>query len=172
MYYGNIKKLDIANGEGIRTSLFVSGCRNRCEGCFQPETWNFAYGREFTPETEQELLDSLAPAYVDGLTVLCGEPFEPENQRALLPFLRRVKENCPGKDIWCYTGYTLAEICGGGHPHCEVSAEMLSMIDVLVEGRFVLAKKNLSLRFRGSENQRVIDMKKTRVENEIILFCE
>ena len=172
MYYGNIKKMDIANGEGIRTSLFVSGCRNRCEGCFQPETWNFEYGRPFTRETEDELLSSLAPTYVDGITILGGEPFEPENQRVLMPFLRRVREKYPDKNIWCFSGYTLEEIRGNGHPRCEASEEMLNLIDVLVDGRFVQAKRNLSLRFRGSENQRVIDLKQTKVEGKIVLFCK
>ena len=172
MYYGNIKKLDIANGDGVRVSIFVSGCRNRCKGCFQPQTWDFCYGQPYTAETEKTLLEALEPPYVDGLTLLGGEPFEPENQRELVQLLRRVKEELPGKNIWCYSGYTLAELQEEGHPRCEVTDEMLSMIDVLVEGRFVEEQKNLSLRFRGSANQRVIDLKKTKVEKEIVLYCE
>ncbi len=172
MYYGNIKKLDIADGEGVRVSLFVSGCRNRCKGCFQPQTWDFCYGELYTAETEKTLLEALDKPYVDGLTLLGGEPFEPENQRELVGLLRHVRDILPEKNIWCYSGYTLEEMCSEGHPHCEVTDEMLSMIDVLVEGRFVEEKKNLSLRFRGSSNQRVLDLKKTLESGEIVLFCE
>jgi len=170
MYYGNIKKLDIANGDGVRVSLFVSGCRNRCEGCFQPETWNFEYGRPFTAETEAAILKALEPSYVNGLTLLGGEPFEPENQRELVKLLRRVRKEYPGKNVWCYSGYTLEQILGDGHPHCEVSQEMLSMMDVLVDGRFTLALKDISLRFRGSSNQRIIDLKRSRAQGEIVLW--
>jgi len=170
MYYGNIKKLDIANGDGVRVSLFVSGCRNRCEGCFQPETWNFEYGQPFTPETEELILKVLEPSYVAGLTLLGGEPFEPENQRELVKLLRRVRRERPGKNVWCYSGYTLEQIQGEGHPHCEVSEEMLSMIDVLVDGRFMAALKDISLRFRGSSNQRIIDLCASRERGEIVLW--
>lgn len=172
MHYGNIKTLDIANGEGIRTSLFVSGCRNHCECCFQPETWSFSYGKPFTRETEDEIIASLAPEYVDGLTLLGGEPFEPENQRVLALFLRRVRQAYPGKNIWCYSGYTLEELTGEGHPRCEVTQEMLGEIDVLVDGRFEQARRNMKLRFRGSENQRVIDLKQTMAEGKIVLYLE
>ena len=172
MHYGNIKKLDIADGDGVRVTLFVSGCRNRCENCFQPETWSFDYGKPFTEETVQELLTALAPSYVDGLTLLGGEPFEPENQRELVKLLRRVREAFPKKNVWSYSGYTLEQICGEEHPHCEVTEEMLSMIDVLVDGRFVEALKDVSLKFRGSSNQRIIDLKQTKVENKIVLYCE
>ena len=172
MHYGNIKKLDIADGDGVRVTLFVSGCRNRCEHCFQPETWDFDYGKPFTEETVQELLTALAPSYVDGLTLLGGEPFEPENQRELVKLLRRVREAFPKKNVWSYSGYTLEQLCGDGHPNCEVTREMLSMIDVLVDGRFVEALKDISLRFRGSSNQRIIDLKQTKVANEIVLYCE
>ena len=172
MYYGNIKKLDIANGDGVRVSLFVSGCRNRCKGCFQPQTWDFCYGETYTGETQKTILEALEPPYVDGLTLLGGEPFEPENQRELLGLLRRVRAAHPEKNIWCYSGYTLEEMCSEGHPRCEVTDEMLSLIDVLVEGRFVEEKKNLSLRFRGSSNQRVLDLKKTLETGEIVLYCE
>ena len=172
MHYGNIKKLDIADGDGVRVTLFVSGCRNRCENCFQPETWSFDYGKLFTEETVQELLTALAPSYVDGLTLLGGEPFEPENQRELVKLLHRVREAFPKKNVWSYSGYTLEQICGDGHPHSEVTEEMLSMIDVLVDGRFVEALKDVSLKFRGSSNQRIIDLKQTKVENKIVLYCE
>ena len=172
MHYGELKKFDIANGYGVRTTLFVSGCTNRCPGCFQPQTWDFEYGKPFTSEVEDEIVESLRPYYVHGFTVLGGEPFEPENQRALLPFLRRLKEEFPDKDIWCFTGFTLdGELLrDGSHPRCEVTDEMLSFIDVLVDGRFVLDLKDISLRFRGSSNQRVIDMNATRNEGKIVLW--
>ena len=172
MHYGNIKRLDIANGEGVRVSLFVSGCRNHCENCFQPETWSFQYGQPFTQETENTLLEDLKPSYVDGLTLLGGEPFEPENQRELVKLLRRIRAERPGKDVWCYTGYTLEQLRGAGHPHCEVTEEMLSMIDVLVDGRFVEALKDVSLKFRGSSNQRIIDVQRTLSSGEIVLYDE
>ena len=172
MNYGNIKRLDIANGDGVRVSLFVSGCRNRCKGCFQPETWNFDYGKPYTQETEDALLQALAPSYVEGLTLLGGEPFEPENQRVLVQLLRRVRERYPEKNVWSYSGYTIEEIRSGGHPHCEVSEEMLSMIDVLVDGKFVEELKDISLKFRGSANQRILDVKKTLEKNEIVLYAE
>ena len=170
MYYGNIKKLDIANGDGVRVSLFVSGCRNRCEGCFQPETWNFEFGQPFTRETEETILKALEPSYVNGLTLLGGEPFEPENQRELVKLLRKIRADYPEKNVWCYSGYTVEQIMGDGHPHCEVSGEMPSMIDVLVDGRFTLALKDISLRFRGSSNQRIIDLKASRDRGEIVLW--
>ena len=170
MYYGEIKKFDIANGYGVRTTLFVSGCTNRCPGCFQPQTWDFEFGKPFTKTEEDDIIESLRPYYVNGLTLLGGEPFEPENQRALVPFMRRVKEQFPNKNIWCFTGFTLdGELLrDGSHPRCEVTDEMLSMIDVLVDGRFVLDLKDISLRFRGSSNQRLIDLKATLSAGEII----
>ena len=221
MYYGNIKKNDIANGLGVRVSLFVSGCTHACEGCFNAETWNFTYGQPFTEETEEEILEALSPGQIAGLTLLGGEPFEPENQRVLTPFLHRVRETYPDKDVWCYTGYLLDrdllemgesakgtgtmagfESAGTGtvthfseekrvtvpvplthslqyHPEmthhapyeqkpsrvrarCEVTDEMLSLIDVLVDGEFVLALKDITLKFRGSSNQRIIDLRAMR----------
>ena len=168
MYYGEIKDCDIANGEGVRVSLFVSGCTNRCKNCFQPQTWDFHYGQPFTEETEQKLLDMLAPSYINGLTVLGGEPFEPENQRCLVPFLRRVRATYPQKTIWAFSGFTLEELqSDGSHPRCEVTDEMLSLLDVLVDGRFVVELKDISLRFRGSSNQRLIDLNATRAAGEI-----
>ena len=162
MYYGGIKDCDVANGPGVRVTLFVSGCTNHCEGCFQPQTWDFCYGEPFTGETEERLLRMLRPAYIRGLTVLGGEPFEPENQRALLPFLRRVRRELPEKDIWAFTGFTWETLMReGSHPRCEATEEMLSLLDVLVDGPFVLSKRNLMLRFRGSENQRLLDMPRT-----------
>ena len=159
MYYGEIKNCDIANGIGVRVSLFVSGCTNRCPGCFQPQTWDFCYGEPFTAETEEKLLQLLKPAYIHGLTLLGGDPFEPANQPALLPFLRRVRETYPNKTVWAFSGFTWEELrTPGAYPHTEVTEEMLSLVDVLVDGRFIEAQKNISLRFRGSENQRIIDV--------------
>ena len=161
MYYGNIKKTDIADGDGVRVSLFVSGCRNCCKGCFQPETWDFKYGTEFTQETENQILEFLRPSYISGLTVLGGEPFEEENQRVLAPFLRKVKETYPSKTIWCYTGYVLEKdlLPEDGRKHCEATGEMLKYIDILVDGPFIEEQKNISLKFRGSENQRILKLK-------------
>ena len=173
MYYGEIKNCDIANGIGVRVTLFVSGCTNHCEHCFQPETWDFHYGQPFTEETEETVLRLLEPAYINGLTLLGGEPFEPENQRALLPFLRRVRAERPEKTIWAYSGFTLEELRQeGSHPRCEVTDDVLDLVDVLVDGRFVEAKKDISLRFRGSSNQRIIDLKKTRAAGKIVLWDE
>ena len=170
MNFATIKKRDIADGPGVRVSLFVSGCTHRCEGCFNEIAWDFDYGAPFTEAVQQELLEALAPDYIQGLTLLGGEPFEPENQRALLPFLKRVREVYPQKNIWCYSGYTLDQLQGESRARCEVTDEMLGMLDVLVDGRFVLAKKNIRLRVRGSENQRLIDMNKTRETGEIVLW--
>ncbi|MFQ7115525.1 MAG: anaerobic ribonucleoside-triphosphate reductase activating protein [Acutalibacteraceae bacterium] len=170
MNYGAIKKCDIANGVGVRTVLFVSGCTHHCKGCFQPETWNFDYGEKYTKETEDEIIESLRPDYVDGITLLGGEPFEPENQRELVKLLRRIKKELPQKTVWSFSGYTYEELTGDSRAVCEVTNEMLSMLDVLVDGEFVEAKRNISLRFRGSENQRLIDMNKTRKEGKIVLW--
>lgn len=170
MNYGAIKKCDIANGVGVRTVLFVSGCTHHCKGCFQPETWNFDYGERYTKETEDEIIESLKPDYVDGITLLGGEPFEPENQRELVKLLRRIKKELPQKTVWSFSGFTYEELTGDSRAVCEVTNEMLSMLDVLVDGEFVEAKRNISLRFRGSENQRLIDMNKTRKEGKIVLW--
>jgi len=171
MYYGEIKNYDIANGLGVRVSLFVSGCTNKCEGCFQPQTWDFRYGRPFTEETVDEILEMLAPDYINGLTVLGGEPFEPANQCELLPFLKKVRNIYPDKDIWIFSGFTLDELTEeGSYCRTEFTDEMLRLADVLVDGRFVLAKKNIALQFRGSENQRVLDMNKTRETGKPVLL--
>ena len=172
MNYCEIKKCDIANGIGVRTTLFVSGCTNHCEECFQPQTWDFDYGKPFTQETEDELIAACKPFYINGLTLLGGEPFEPSNQHALVPFLHRFREECPGKTVWAFSGFTLDRelLKDGSHPRCEVTDEMLSLIDVLVDGRFVRALKDISLRFRGSSNQRVIDLNKTREAGSIVLW--
>ncbi len=171
MYYGNIKNCDIADGLGVRVTLFVSGCTHHCRGCFQPETWAFDYGKPYTQETEQSIIDMLAPDYIDGLTLLGGEPMEPENQRELLSLLRRVRAVCPGKNVWCYTGYTLeADLLGESRARCEVTDELLRLIDVLVDGEFVEAEKNISLAFRGSENQRIIDLNQTLETGRTVLL--
>lgn len=171
MNYAEIKNCDIANGEGVRVTLFVSGCTNRCEGCFQPETWDFNYGKPFTAETEGKILEMLKPSYINGLTLLGGEPFEPQNQRALLPFVKRVRAQYPDKNIWAFTGFTLEQLLSKEpHPRCEATDELLGLIDVLVDGKFILAKKNIRLRFRGSENQRLIDLPATLKSGEIILW--
>ena len=173
MHYGNINKFDIANGEGIRTTLFVSGCTNRCKGCFQPETWAFDYGEPFTDEVANEILSTFEQSAVKGLTVLGGEPMEPSNQRALLPFLKEFKRRYPHKNLWLFTGNLYEELTGarGEHPKClDITAELLSLVDILVDGRFEEDKKQLGLRFRGSTNQRVIDMNKTRAAGEIVIW--
>ena len=172
MNYATIKKRDIANGPGVRVSLFVSGCTHRCPGCFNEIAWDFGYGEAFTPAVEEELLALMEPEYISGLSLLGGEPFEPANQRALLPFLKKVKERFPQKTVWCYSGYTLEELQGESRARCGVTDEMLSLLDVLVDGRFVLEKKNIRLRFRGSENQRLIDMNATRERGEIQLWTD
>ena len=171
MNYCNIKLFDIADGPGVRTTLFVSGCSHHCPGCFQPETWDFGYGEEFTAEVEDKLLASLAPDYVDGLTLLGGEPMEKVNQRALLPFIKRVKAAYPDKDIWCFTGYTLeTELLSESRARCEVTDELLSYIDVLVDGEFIESQRDLTLRFRGSRNQRLIDLPATLEKGEVVLW--
>ena len=163
MYYGEIKDCDVANGEGVRVSLFVSGCTNRCEHCFQPQTWAFDYGRPFTEETEARILSLLSPGYISGLSLLGGEPFEPENQRTLLPFLRRVQAAYPEKNIWAFSGFTYEELLAeGSYARCGATEELLALVDVLVDGRFVEGLKDISLRFRGSSNQRLIDLNATR----------
>lgn len=169
MNYAEIKYCDIANGVGVRTTLFVSGCRNGCPGCFNPVQWDFEAGDPFTREVEDQILDSLKPAYITGLTVLGGEPMEPENQAALLPFLRRVREEHPDKGIWMYTGFMWeALVEGPSRGHTETLPDLLALLDVLVDGPFVLEKKDISLRFRGSSNQRLIDVPKSLAAGEVI----
>ena len=166
MNYSVIKEFDIANGPGCRTTLFVSGCRNHCEGCFQPETWSFSYGQPFDNQTQQYILDSLEPDYVSGLTLLGGDPFEEENQEALLPLLEQIAQRYGGKkSIWAYTGYIFdRDLVPGGRKHTVVTDRMLACLDVLVDGPFILAKKNIMLAFRGSSNQRILDMHRTLEE--------
>lgn len=160
MYYGNLKKHDIANGPGVRVSLFVSGCRHHCKGCFNAETWSFTYGRQFTKETEAEIMEALKPSYITGLTVLGGEPFEPENQKEVLKLLQQVRRQYPDKSIWCYTGYLYdVDLIAGGSVFTEATEALLKCIDVLVDGEFVEEEKDLSLQFRGSRNQRILSLK-------------
>ena len=170
MNYADIKKVDVANGPGVRVSLFVSGCSHRCEGCFNPETWDFSYGVPFGEAEIQQILTFLAPDHIRGLSLLGGEPFEPDNQRAVLELVRRVRRELPGKTVWCYTGYLFEELAGnqvGTH-----SRTLLEGLDVLVDGPFVLAKKDLGLRFRGSHNQRIIDVPASLQADEVRLAEE
>ena len=161
MNYANIKTYSIENGTGVRVSLFVSGCTHHCKGCFNEEAWDFSYGKPFTKETEDEIIRLLAPSYIQGLTLLGGEPFEPENQKELAGLLKRVRETYPDKDIWCYTGYLYdVDLPEGGRVHTEVTEEMLSYIDVLVDGEFIEEEKDVTLVFRGSRNQRIIELGK------------
>ena len=171
MYFGAIKKNDIANGEGVRVSLFVSGCRNKCKNCFNPETWNFKYGQEFTKDTEDEIIKALEPSWINGLTILGGEPFEPENQRDLVSFIKRVKETYPNKNIWMYSGYLFDKDIHdeNGCVHTEVTDIILQNIDILVDGKFVEELKNLSLKFRGSSNQRIILVKESLDVDKVVL---
>lgn len=161
MNYCNIKRRDIADGIGVRVTLFVSGCTHHCKGCFQPETWDFAYGRPFDKEAEKAIFAELGQSFVNGLTLLGGEPFEPDNQRGLLPLLRAVKEKFPDKTVWAYSGYTWEELTGDSRARCEATDELLSLIDVLVDGEFVEALRDIALRFRGSANQRILDVPKS-----------
>ncbi|SFG52599.1 anaerobic ribonucleoside-triphosphate reductase activating protein [Lachnospiraceae bacterium C7] len=173
MNYAAVKYCDIANGLGCRSVLFVSGCRNHCEGCFQPETWDFGYGKPFDEALQQEILKSLEPDYIKGLTLLGGDPFEEENQKDLLPFIRKVKEKYPDKDIWAYTGYVFDEdLQPGGRKHTNDTDELINLIDILVDGPFVQELKDITLKFRGSSNQRVIDIKNTLEKGEIVLAME
>lgn len=171
MNYGEIKYCDIANGEGVRVSLFVSGCTHHCKGCFNSETWDFSYGKEFNSDAEDKIIGMLNNDFINGLSLLGGEPFEPENQKALVPFLERVKNAYPDKDIWCYTGYTLeTELLAESRARCEYTEKMLSFIDILVDGEFVESLKDISLSFRGSSNQRIIDLKKTLASGKVVLY--
>ena len=170
MHYGAIKKCDIANGEGVRVSLFVSGCRNRCKGCFQPETWDFNYGNLFDNAAIEQVMTALENPSVRGLTILGGEPMEPENQPEILSLLRTIKQKYPDKTVWLYTGNLYEELNGDHRTHTEYTEEILALVDILVDGRYIEEEKSLGLRFRGSKNQRIIDMNKTRDLGEIILW--
>ena len=171
MNYGEIKNFDIANGEGVRVSLFVSGCTHHCKNCFNKDTWSFDYGEPFTGEVEDKIIAELAPSYINGLSLLGGEPFEPQNQQGLIPLLRRVKTELPDKNIWCYTGYLFdKDLLGESRARCEYTDEMLSYIDVLVDGEFVQELYSITLQFRGSSNQRIIDVKKSLKEGRVVEY--
>lgn len=172
MNYANIKTYSIENGTGVRVSLFVSGCTHHCKNCFNAEAWDFEYGKPFTKETEDEIIEDLRPDYMAGITLLGGEPMEPVNQRGLISLIRRIREELPQKTIWIYSGYVYEDFKDGGRAHCEVTDEILSLCDILVDGPFVEEKKNISLKFRGSENQRIIDLKKTRAAGKVVLAME
>lgn len=166
MYFSGIKSYDVANGEGIRLTIFVSGCRNHCKGCFQPETWDFKFGQYFGPNIQEEILNMVKKSgYIDGITVLGGEPFEPENQEALLPFLQEFKRRYPNKTIWMYSGYLFSQI-----NYSPLGHEILKLVDVLVDGKFEIELKDPSLKFRGSSNQRIIDVQKTLKEQKIRIY--
>ena len=171
MHVGEVMTADVANGEGMRVSVFVSGCRNHCKGCFQPQTWDFNYGREYTPEIEQFIIDELSKSYYDGITILCGDPMEPENQEPVLRLLRRIKKELPDKNVWAYTGYVYdRDLVPGGKRFVDgVTRELLESIDILIDGRFVEELKNLMLNFRGSGNQRIIKMKETLETGKVVL---
>ena len=170
MYVAEIKKFDIANGLGVRVSVFVSGCRHRCPGCFNEIAWEFDYGKEYTADIENEIIDALRPDYIEGLSLLGGEPFEPEHQPALLGLLRRVRKELPAKNVWVYSGFTLEELLGESRARTEYTDEMLSLIDVLVDGRFIYAEKDITLRFRGSRNQRILDVPATLKAGRPVLW--
>ncbi len=171
MNYAEIKYNDVANGPGVRTTLFVSGCTHKCKGCFNQIAWDFNYGKEFTEKTINDIIESLKPDYVTGLTLLGGEPFEHSNQKGLLPLLRKVKELFPNKTIWCFSGYLFdREILDDMCNKWSETKEMLSYIDVLVDGRFIEEQKNLMLQFKGSENQRTIMVQESLKKGEVVLW--
>lgn len=169
MYYSAIKDCDVANGTGVRVTLFVSGCTNHCKNCFQPETWDFCNGEEFTEEVEENIIQMLSKSYIEGLTLLGGEPMEPRNQVDILPFLYKVRERLPEKDIWLFSGFTYEQLLDeGSYCHVAETEEILNLVDVLVDGRYVDELRNLALKFRGSENQRIIDVKATKETGMIV----
>ena len=170
MHVGEILVADCANGPGVRVSIFVSGCTNCCEGCFQPQTWDFTYGRFYDKEMEDYIIEELSKSHYQGLTILGGEPFEPSNQKELIHLIRRVREELPDRNIWMYTGFTYdKDLCPGGRKYTKQTDAILDEIDVLADGRFEQAKRDLMLKYRGSSNQRIIDMKQTRKQGEVVL---
>lgn len=171
MNYGTIKKYDVADGPGVRVSLFVSGCTHHCKGCFNPETWDFNFGKPFDSDVINEILEALQPSYIRGFTILGGEPFEYKNQLGVLPLLKEIRTRYPDKDIWCYTGYDFEkDLLGEMAKQWPETYEMLSLIDILVDGEFVEAKKDLALRFRGSSNQRIIMVPESLEQNKVVLW--
>ena len=175
MNYATIKWTDIANGEGVRISLFVSGCTHRCKNCFNQIAWDFNYGEVFDEAVQDRIIKELGAGYITGLSLLGGEPLEPQNQLALYPFIKKVKETYPQKTIWCYTGFVFDENTGSiqeTHKRTEITKELIALFDVLVDGPFIEEKKNIRLKFRGSENQRVIDIPKTLQAGKCVLYME
>ena len=173
MNYGNIKWFDISNGPGVRVSLYVSGCRNHCKNCFNPETWDFNYGEPFTKDVENSIIKAMKPAHIKGFTLLGGDPFEPENQEVLAPFLERLRKEYPEKSFWCFTGYDFErDLLTGKLGNLDTVMRMLGCLDVLIDGRFVEELKDLNLRFRGSSNQRIIMVQPTLAQDEIVLWDE
>ena len=171
MNYAAIKSYDVANGPGVRVSLFVSGCTHRCKGCFNAEAWDFNYGEPFIPQVEEQIISYLKPWYIRGFSLLGGEPFEPENQKALLPLMRRIRTLYPDKSVWCYTGYDYEkDILAGKLGPWEVTRELLGCIDILVDGEFHQQEKDLTLRFKGSRNQRIIDVNASRQADAVVLW--
>lgn len=169
MNYATIKTHDVANGPGVRVSLYVSGCNHHCKGCFNPETWDFKYGKEFTQETINTVLDAMNKEYIDGITILGGEPLDPKNQKEVANLIKQVKTKYPNKSIWCFTGFDFEkDVMGKMYQTFDTTREIIDNLDVLVDGEFKQEKKNLSLRFRGSENQRIIDVPKTLDSKQII----
>ena len=173
MYYADIKKVDVANGPGVRVSLFVSGCTHKCKGCFNEEAWDFKYGHEYTQNEEDKIIELLKPDYIEGITFLGGEPFEYVNQKGILPLLRRIRKELPNKTIWCFSGYTFdTDILENMCNKYKETKELISYIDVLVDGKFEIDKKNFKLKFRGSSNQRIINVKESLKNNKVILMDE
>ena len=172
MHYAEIKPCDIANGPGVRVSLFVSGCRHHCKGCFNEVAWDFAYGEPFTAAVRERVLELLRPGYIQGLTLLGGEPFDPANQGAVAELVRQVRRELPEKSIWAFSGYVLEKDLLTGRAHTEVTDALLHSLDVLVDGPFIESRRNLSLRFRGSDNQRLIDLPKTLAAGQVVLWSD
>lgn len=175
MNYATIKWTDIANGEGVRISLFVSGCTRRCKDCFNAVAWDFSYGKPFDESVQESIYEGLKADYIAGLSLLGGEPLEPENQRALLPFVKEVKKRFPEKSIWCYTGNVFNPATGllkEQDKNTEVTEELISLFDVLVDGEFIEAQKNIRLKFRGSSNQRILDVKKSKISKSPVFYLD
>lgn len=175
MNYATIKWTDIANGEGVRISLFVSGCTRRCKDCFNAVAWDFSYGKPFDESVRESIYEGLKADYIAGLSLLGGEPLEPENQRALLPFVKEVKKRFPEKSIWCYTGNVFDPATGllkEQDKNTEVTVELISLFDVLVDGEFIEAQKNIRLKFRGSSNQRILDVKKSKISKSPVFYLD
>lgn len=171
MHYGVIKWCDVSNGPGVRVSLYVSGCRNHCKGCFNPETWDFNFGEPFTKEVEDKIIEALKPEYIKGFTLLGGDPFEPENQIVLAPFLKRLRAEYPQKSFWCFTGYNFeSDLLTGKLGDGDLVMDMLRCLDVLVDGRFVEELKDLNLKFKGSSNQRTILVQESLKRDEVVLW--